>query len=375
MRKINIVLIALFVFLISTNCVSAMTLKPSGPSTGQRKEELILYLTLEKGSDEKQISAVDGTFSYDPNVLTLVDSTMLREKWTEFMLINNNQVFSYANLSFDNLISKTKENIIKISFKINEKAAFGNTKVSITNPSATDEEGNGVSINGGTHTIKILSNINTLSNIKVEGANIDFKENTNNYNLTIDAPTTTIEIAKKDSSSTITGDVGTLNLNYGLNTFSIIVKSESGLKRTYTLNINRPDNRSKENSLSSLKISDAEIKFNKEKLNYNITVNNNVSNIKLEATLTDNKSSFVENYGPRIVNLNVGQNKIEIKVKAENEEIKTYTVNVVRSEKDSLEDKDITENKQTGNLWIIPVIVISILSIILVMFIVIKKKK
>ena len=39
MKKINIILIALFVFLIGINNTNAMTLKPSGSSAGKRGEE------------------------------------------------------------------------------------------------------------------------------------------------------------------------------------------------------------------------------------------------------------------------------------------------------------------------------------------------
>lgn len=374
MKKINIILIALFVFLIGINNTNAMTLKPSGSSAGKRGEEITLYLTLEKSLDEKEVSAVDGIFSYDDSVLTFLGSSMVTDNWTEFMLINNNKVFSYANLTFDNLITTTNQNIIKMLFKINDNASFGDTVVCVTNSSATDGNGDGISIEGGNHTVKILSNINALTSIKVEGADIDFKENTNNYDLIIDSASTIIKVTKKDNNSTVTGDIGTVNLNYGLNTFSIKVKSESGLTRTYTLNITRPDNRSKDNTLSSLNVSTEIIKFNKDILNYTLTVQNSISTISIGASLTDSKSSFVENYGPRTVNLNVGENKIQIKVKAENDEIKIYTINVLRSEKDNLEDNDITNNNKTGDLLIIPICLLAVLSLGIIIYYIRKKK-
>ena len=50
----------------------------------------------------------------------------------------------------------------------------------------------------------------------------------------------------------------------------------------------------------------------------------------MDATLTDEKSSFVSGYGSRSVVLKEGKNTILIKIKAENESEKTYTINVTR---------------------------------------------
>lgn len=332
MKKIIQGIFTVFILLISINSVNAMTLKPSGATSGKRGDEVTLYVTLERSSSEKTVSAVDGTLSYNANVLELVDSSNLMTGWTQLAGITNGSAFSYGNLSFDNLITNTSQNIIKMVFKVKDSAAYGNTTVTISSPSATDEKGDSVSVSGGSHNIKVLSDVNTLSNITISNWAINFNENTTEYNLTIDSSSATINATKKDSNSSVSGDTGTKSLNYGLNTFKITVISESGKSKVYTLNITRPDNRSKVNTLSSLKISKGSIKFNKNTTIYNVTVDNNVSSIKVEASLTDNKSSFVQGYGPREVKLNVGSNKIEIKVKAENEEVKTYTINVTRKE-------------------------------------------
>lgn len=332
MKKIIQGIFTVFILLISINSVNAMTLKPSGATSGKRGDEVTLYVTLERSSSEKTVSAVDGTLSYNANVLELVNSSNLMTGWTQLAGITNGSAFSYGNLSFDNLITNTSQNIIKMVFKVKDSAAYGNSTVTISSPSATDEKGDYVSVSGGSHNIKVLSDVNTLSNITISNWAINFNENTTEYNLTIDSSSANINATKKDSNSSVSGDTGTKSLNYGLNTFKITVTSESGKSKVYTLNITRPDNRSKVNTLSSLKISKGSIKFNKNTTIYNVTVDNNVSSIKVEASLTDNKSSFVQGYGPREVKLNVGSNKIEIKVKAENEEVKTYTINVTRKE-------------------------------------------
>lgn len=332
MKRLKLLTITLFIFLFGINNVNAMTLKPSGAASGKRGDEVTLYVTLEKSTSEKNISAVDGILSYDSNVLELVSSSNLMTGWTQFAGISNGSSFGYGNLSFDNLITSTKQNLVKVVFKINSNASYGNTTVTISNPSATDEVGDSVSVAGGSHNVKVLSDVNTLSNIIISNSIINFSENSTTYNLEIDSASTEISVSKKDSNSVVTGDVGTKTLKYGLNTFKITVTSESGKSMVYTLNITRPDNRSNVNTLSSLKLSEGNIKFNKDTTSYNVTVKSDVDKIKVDATLTDDKSNFVSGYGPRMVDLKVGKNIIEVRVKAENESVKIYKINVTRED-------------------------------------------
>lgn len=345
MKKKLMIFVTLFIFLFGINSVNAMTLKPSGASSGKRGDEITLYITLNRSSSEKTVSAVDGVLSYDSNVLELVSSSNLMTGWTQFAGISNGSSFGYGNLTFDKLITSTSQNIVKMTFKINSSANYGNTTVSVSNPSATDEVGDSIAVSGGSHNVKVLSDVNTLSNLTISNGTINFNENTTEYNLTIDSNSTNISATKKDSSSSISGDIGNNSLNYGLNTFKITVTSESGKSKVYTINITRPDNRSKTNTLSSLKLSNGKIDFNKNTTSYNVAVKNNISSIKVEASLTDNKSSFVSGYEPRTVNLNVGNNSIEIKVIAENEEVKTYTINVTRKDVDKPVENNSTNNE------------------------------
>lgn len=376
MKKISIVLITFCIFMLGIIDAKAMTLKPSGDLVGKQGDLIKIYLTLDRNEDDKDVSAVDGIISYDEDVMSYVTSTVLLDKWTEFMLINNNKMFSYANLSYDNLIDSSSQNIIEIIFKINNDAPFGYTDILLNNVSATDENGEGLEINGLSHKVKILSNINTLSSIQINGEDINFNKNTIKYNLTIDNDNVKINAVKEDSNSILEGDLGNKVLDYGINTFKIVVISEIGTKRTYTLNIERPDNRSKENRLNSLELSSGKINFDKDVLDYNIEVGNDISSISITASLIDDKSSFVSEYDSRTVNLNVGENKILIKIKAENGDVKVYTLNITRSEKENPVDNEVNNNNKTGNIWLIPIIILLLLSLgVLIYVIIIRKRK
>ena len=187
------------------------------------------------------------------------------------------------------------------------------------------------SANSPSATIRVTSSDNTLSSLTASGASFTFNKNTTSYNLTINAASTTISATASDSHAKISG-TGNKTLKYGKNTFSIVVTAESGAKKTYTLNITRPDNRNSDNNLATFKVTPGSLSFNKDTTSYNVSVDSNVTKIKVDATLSNSKSSFVKGYGPREVSLNYGTNKIQIKVKAENETQKVYTINVTRKD-------------------------------------------
>ena len=177
------------------------------------------------------------------------------------------------------------------------------------------------------------SNNNNLSTLSLSNGSLSpsFNANTTNYTATVDASSVVINATKSDSNAKISGN-GTKQLAYGKNTFKVVVTSESGIAKTYTIIINRPDNRSTNNYLKSLSISNGTIKFNKNTNTYNVDVDSNVISLKVSAALEDSKATFVSGYGARNVNLKYGKNSILVKAKAENGSIRTYTINVNRKD-------------------------------------------
>lgn len=215
-----------------------------------------------------------------------------------------------------------------IKVKVNSQGSL-----TLTNITASDTNDALLTSSNKTASIRIKSQNNNLGSLSLSNGALTptFNANTTSYSATINASNVTINATKGDNYQTISG-TGTKNLNYGNNKFNIVVTSESGAKKTYTINITRPDNRSNNNNLKSLSIDKGNISFNKNTLNYNVNVDSNVTSIKVDASIEDSKASFVSGYNPRTVNLNYGNNAIQIKVKAENQSIKTYTINVNRKD-------------------------------------------
>ncbi len=133
--------------------------------------------------------------------------------------------------------------------------------------------------------------------------------------------------AKKRGSSTIKFKINEA-LDFDFNVLSagtvsktITIKTQAEIEASY----------SKNNNLSSLKISSGTLSpaFNKNTLEYSATVENNVNKITVSGSKEDSKS-YVD--GLKEYTLEEGNNKIQIKVTAQNGSSKTYIINVTRKE-------------------------------------------
>lgn len=193
--------------------------------------------------------------------------------------------------------------------------------------------------------------INTLSGIKTSNGVLSpsFSKNVYSYKISLDPNVSSITITptKEGTKSTFVSGYsgGTFKLNYGDNKVLIKVKSESGKINTYTIVINRRDNRNTNNYLKTLKIENANIEFDKNTLNYSVIVKNNINKINIMAT-TEHSTATVSGIGEKA--LKEGSNKFEVKVKAENETIRTYTINIKRLTK----DEDVSSNTNLKELQI-----------------------
>lgn len=223
-------------------------------------------------------------------------------------------------------------NIGILKIKVKPNVVDSNETISLNNVIYSDSNFNKVNISSVNKNIRITSLNNYLKALSISVGSINFNPNTLSYSVTVDSDNIVISCEKEDSKATLSGDIGSMNLKYGVNTFKINVTSESGEVRTYVLNVTRVDNRNSENKINSLTISGVSLKFDENKTEYNVSVDNKVSSVKISASLKDNSSSFVNGYGPRTVNLVEGNNRVELRISAENGVIRTYVINIKRDE-------------------------------------------
>lgn len=252
-------------------------------------------------------------------------------------LSNNNAVLSFKIMANneDNYLtnsSSNKNNVVTLKLKV-KSSVNPQTNVYIDNNSKYMENEESKNCSRSTVTVYIKSSNNSLSSIKIDNKELsNFNENNTIYNLNVNGNTENINISaeKKDSKSSISGDIGNKSLKYGVNTFKIVVTSEFGDKKTYEINVTRVDERSHINTLKSLKLSSGNINFNSSINDYNITVKNEIEKITITSELADSKAKYKEDYRNKTIELNEGMNKVSITVIAEDNQENTYNLNITR---------------------------------------------
>lgn len=345
-KKVIFLILMLFSFSVVN---AASDLKITCPSKANAISTVECTLSLQP--DNYELRGVQMNYSVSGG--TYLDF-QLDSDYTSYSLSSSgaliNRKTNYIGTSYDDL------GILKIKMP-----SSGSASVSISNIISLDKNNDEHSVSNVNKTIRVTDSNNYLSNIILSEGTIDFDKSKTTYDVkNINGSTIDITATLESSYAKLSGDVGKKNLNFGLNTFKITVTSEAGVNRIYTLNIYRNDNRDKTNTLSSLEIENYKISpdFNKNTVNYTLTVKKDVTSVKINATLDSDKSSFNKGYGPRTVNLNYGVNTILIKVTSESKSTKTYTIKVTREDDRSsnnylkslnVSSGDFEFNKKTQN--------------------------
>lgn len=179
---------------------------------------------------------------------------------------------------------------------------------------------------------KQKSSTNTLSNLTIDGKTIkNFSSSKMSYDLgTIDKDSITIQATPTDTKSKISG-VGKKTINYGKNTFKVVVTAENGSKRSITISVSKKDPRSTDNSLKDLSVDFDSISFDKNVTYYSFKVEHNLDKITINGSANDTKAK-VDGLGT--FNLKNYVNEFKVKVTAENDTTKTYLIKVIRKDKD-----------------------------------------
>ena len=170
----------------------------------------------------------------------------------------------------------------------------------------------------------------TLSTLSIDGYNIGFNKNKLDYVLEVENNIESLNIDAKatDNNSNVKIE-GNDKLLVGENIVKVIVSNNNGQK-IYTIKVNRKQDPTKtyntDNYLTNIvpSIGILSPKFDKDKLNYIIYLPYEEDKITFENTLSAPDTSTIEVEGPE--NLNIGDNKYVIKVRAESGDIREYTV-------------------------------------------------
>lgn len=279
-----------------------------------------LRVTYHLNEKKDTISGINGIINYDRDYLTLTDvlisdtlSGAINKNTGEFHYVGN-----IENGDVLTLVFKTKKSV-------------DNTSVTIDN----------LEINKYEYTYSLSNTSNLTSNIKVAKSNnaylktltikeaeINFKKDVFEYNITIptDVDSLTIDYDTESNGAEIEYNSGDNN-NYKINetkTLYIKVKAEDGLTElTYKINVTKKQ--SNDNNLSDIKTDKGNLNFDENKQSYNVDVDANTDHLNLDIIPRNNKATYTilgnSNFKP-------GLNLVTIRVVAEDGTVKEYYISV-----------------------------------------------
>lgn len=253
------------------------------------------------------------------------------------------------------LYTETNKNgkfpIATFSIKADKISMGASTNISVTNPFFTDASFTEHSVSTSAENIRIASTINTLNDLKINGETIEgFTKTKNDYLVSVlpSDKEIVIEGLLTDNNSSISGDYGVIAVPYGTTELYINITSESGAVNTYTITVTKDECR----QLNSLIVNDINIDIKEGIYDYEITVENDVSNVMITGELRDTvNATFVNGYGPRnIDDLSVGNNEVLIRIMDINNEEITYKIIINRLDKKNNETmgNETVPNPKTG---------------------------
>lgn len=308
-------------------------------------------------TSEKSLSC-EGNFVYEKIAISDIEftyQTNLDIKFTEVsgfpLTKNGNKISIHATTPLYDEI-QNGEVIVKFTLSANSNVG---EKESLTFQSFKINNSSDVEIEDATETFNVEAPIALDSNCFLDSITIDkelisgFDKNKLEYSgIIVSSNVVFVDATRSSEKATVTG-LGQVEVQPGKTiTHIITVTAEDNTKKEYKLtmtnknteaNSNDEDNiepvseLSKDNTLKTLELLNGKEKinftFDSKKDTYNIKIEEMVEKIIINATLNDSTATFVDQYGPRDVKLKEGDNKVLIKVKAADGNIKVYTLNIV----------------------------------------------
>ncbi len=325
MKKIKrfiLTFIALFIiFPCLTNAATELSASTQNPIVGKS-----VYVQVEANYGEKlNIKDIHLAVTYDTNYLQVEKVVWVRRD-------GGTNSITAGRINMDKTGADWKSGpIAHIYFKV---LRAGTTKVDIiptgtayyTDNSQIAQTTAGIILNSVIPSTEVA-----LGSLYIKDFNIQpaFKKSHTEYNLTVPATTTTIDIVTKkgETNQTIIGS-GTKHLSFGENKFEIKVTAQNGDSRTYTINVHRTDNRTGDATLKTLQVTNTNIKIEQDKYVYDAVVSRSVDKVLISARTNDNMATLT---GTGTKELQIGRNTFELLVRAASGKEKRYTINITRS--------------------------------------------
>ncbi len=217
------------------------------------------------------------------------------------------------------------------------------------NPSSNYSQNPSVTSDG-----QIKSSNNYLKNLQVNVGTLSPEFFRETYEYTIDniIENEIVITAEAEDEKAIINGVGTIALSGGENIINIEVIAENEQARTYTIKVNKVEEiKSSDLRLESLEIEtineanefeNLDIGFNKDTLDYRITVEDNITDLSVLATV-DKEGIIIETEGEK--NLKEGENIVTITLSNQNGTENSLNQNEIEGSEDNSNQDDDGENQ------------------------------
>ena len=318
-------------------------------------------LSIECNDDDKEVGdtfTCNLNLEYENEIVKNVSFSYTSDYTIAFTENNITNQDSSVLISFDTPLSSTtsaKTKIGTMNITASEELALGNHNIALSTIKYLNGDEEEVDILDVNEEIEILAKPEDcrLSSITINNNPVaNFSSDTYAYDIEVSTQSVSIDVVKIGDKVTVVG-LGTIRVKEGkIVSREIVVSDLRNNSKTYTLNIKNvgssvttlpdPPAKSGDNTIKSLEIwydgNKLDFVYDASKTSFLYTVRDNtIDKIEFRAVLNDNKATFDDLYCPKEYELDFGLNKFEILVIAENQDLKVYSLNIVRED---LRDKN-----------------------------------
>ncbi len=331
--KIVLLLVSIFLFLPISAFAEENSVVINAPKMVSKGNEFSVDIVL---SSDVAVDGFKSTFTYESSALELLNYE-LKDNWKQTGNFSKESPVSFDFSHENGIIGKST--VISIKFKVKEDVAKTSTSLTIEGTSKSKEDETVNTLEKNTVNIDIKSRDNSLKSLKLNGIDINnFSPNTYSYKELVESSVTTANFEAELNDKTATFKEGFspktgASLDYGDNSFEIVVVSASGEEKKYSITVVRQDNRGTNNNLKELIVNSNPklFTFKSSTLNYTITTHK-LDKIDVTATPEDPKAKVKIVKEPE--KMIIGTNTIKITVLSEKNEEKVYTIQVNNTDKD-----------------------------------------
>ncbi len=312
-------------------------------------------------------TSISASFNYDKITFELENTNGL------FLETIRSNHIALWNLSHENNIvtatTKNKElvnGLQEFGILLYSTTEYGEQEINIKKVVLINSVDNkSLEIKDSSKKMKVLSSENRLKEVKIGDEKIkNFSSDIFNYKINIDSNLTKVILGIvpiDENAKVLMSKEIELDANTKETIVPIKVISESGLSRVYKVVFIREEITDNNIIAAGIELKDSKgniipFDFKPSIFEYNLEFNSKINEINVKVLLDNENFSLVKDFGNQSVKIEKGDNIILIKIKDENNNLKTYTLNITQLLSNrsgncylkslNIEDYDIKFNKR-----------------------------